>query len=152
MTAVPQPQCPAVAAITSGAPMVHVADVDRSVEFYTKLGFECVSRFSGHDGRTNWADLESKAARIMLARASGPVDAEVQAVLFYLYSANVRLLQQHLLEQGIPHAGPPPQEGIESPPPNGAAVFDIVPRFYMPAGELRLHDPDGYCLLVGQLD
>jgi hypothetical protein len=35
---------------------------------------------------------------------------------------------------------------------NGEAVFEIVPRFYMPAGELRIHDPDGYCLLVGQLD
>jgi catechol 2,3-dioxygenase-like lactoylglutathione lyase family enzyme len=132
--------------------MVHVADVDRSVEFYVLLGFECVSRFSGHDGKTNWADLVSKEARIMLARASAPVDAEVQAVLFYLYSEDVRLLQQHLLAQGIPHAGPPPQEGIACPPPNGAAVFDIVPRFFMPAGELRIHDPDGYCLLVGQLD
>lgn len=132
--------------------MVHVADVDRSVAFYALLGYTCQSRFSGHDGVTNWADLHSHESRIMLARASGPVDATVQAVLFYLYSPDVRWLQKHLLTNGIPHAGSPPQEGIEAPPPNGAAVFDIVPRFYMPAGELRIHDPDGYCLLVGQLD
>lgn len=88
----------------------------------------------------------------MFARASAPVDASQQAVLFYLYSLDVQGLRTFLLEHGVPDAGPPPAEGIESPPPNGEAVFEIVPRFYMPAGELRIHDPDGYCLLVGQLD
>lgn len=132
--------------------MVHVADVEASVAFYSMLGFQCCSRFQGADGITRWADVRSHRAQIMFARASGPIDASVQAVLFYLYSLDVRGLRDHLLGQGIPDVGPPPSEGIESPPPNGAAVFEIVPRFYMPAGELRVHDPDGYCLLIGQLD
>jgi hypothetical protein len=31
-------------------------------------------------------------------------------------------------------------------------VGEITRPFYMPAGEFRLEDPDGYVLLVGQLD
>jgi hypothetical protein len=88
----------------------------------------------------------------MFARASAPIEASQQAVLLYLYSMDVRRLRSYMRERGIPDGGLPPMEGIESPPPNGAAVFEIVPRFYMPAGELRVHDPDGYCLLIGQLD
>ena len=152
MSSTNQPEGPLHAAIYRGAPMVHVVDVERTVAFYALLGFECVSRFTGEQGVTRWADLRSHRAQMMFARASAPVDASQQAVLFYLYSMDFRSLRDHLLDQGIPDGGMPPMEGIESPPPNGAAVFEIVPRFYMPAGELRIHDPDGYCLLVGQLD
>lgn len=143
---------PPHAAIYRAAPMVHVVDVERTVAFYALLGFHCFSRFATQDGITRWADLRSHRAQMMFSRASGPIDASQQAVLFYLYSLDIQTLRAHLLEQSIPDAGPPPSEGVESPPPNGAAVFEIVPRFYMPAGELRIHDPDGYCLLVGQLD
>lgn len=135
--------------------MAHVVDVDRSVEFYSLLGFACDSRFSLEGGVTNWSSLSSGRARLMLARASGPVNAAEQAVLFYMYSPNVRALRSHLLEVGIPDAGGPPgEEGWSGPAavPIGSAVFQVVPRFYMPAGELRIHDPDGYCILVGQLE
>ena len=134
--------------------MAHVADVDRSIEFYAGLGFECRSRFSGPNGVANWADLGCGSARLMLARASHPVDAELQAVLFYMYSNDVRSLRTHLLQLGCGDAGPAPdQEGSrvgKGQAPPTAVVFDIVPRFYMPEGELRVHDPDGYCLLIGQ--
>lgn len=152
MSEVPLHYGPPHTAIYRSAPMVHVADIDRSVAFYAMLGFHCDSRFSSEDGITRWADLRSHRAQMMFARASAPVDSSQQAVLFYLYSLDVQGLRTFLLEHGVPDAGPPPAEGIESPPPNGEAVFEIVPRFYMPAGELRIHDPDGYCLLVGQLD
>lgn len=152
MTDPNRPSTPIQAAIYKNVPMVHVADVERSVAFYELLGFHCFSRFSSEDGITRWADVRSHRAQMMFARASGPIDASLQAVLFYLYTLDVRGLRDHLIGQGIPDVGPPPREGIESPPPNGAAVFEIVPRFYMPSGELRVHDPDGYCLLIGQLD
>lgn len=147
----PHPALPSQATVYRIAPMVHVANVEASVAFYSMLGFQCASRFQGEDGITRWADVRSHRAQIMFARAVGPVNAPEQAVLFYLYSLDIRSLREHLLAQGIPSAGLPPMEGIESPPPNGAAVFEIVPRFYMPEGELRVHDLDGYCLLIGQL-
>ena len=38
---VPQPDCPPASRITESVPMVYVADVDRSAEFYALLGFAC---------------------------------------------------------------------------------------------------------------
>lgn len=152
VAAKPDANFPAQSAVYRAAPMIHVADVEDSVSFYSWLGFKPSSRFQGEDGITRWADIRSHRAQLMLARASAPVDASQQAVLFYLYSLDVRALRNYLLARGVPNAGSPPIEGVESPPPNGAAVFEIVPRFYMPSGELRIHDPDGYCLLVGQID
>lgn len=132
--------------------MAHVVDVDRSSAFYALLGFACDSRFSGPDGRTTWSALSSGKARLFLARASEPVRAEQQGVLFYMYSDDVVALRAHLLSRGLRRGGPPPSEGGgDNGTPMGAAVYDIVPRFYMPRGELRVHDPDGYVLLVGQL-
>lgn len=135
--------------------MAHVVDVDRSIGFYSHLGFVCASRFAGPDGVTNWSDLRSGSARLMLSRASGRVRAEEQAVLFYVYTPDVKALRAHLLQRGLGDAGPPPDHPGSRvgalPEPPTSVVFDIVPRFYMPLGELRVHDPDGYCLLVGQL-
>lgn len=38
-------------------------------------------------------------------------------------------------------------------PTNGrAAVFKVTYPDYMERGELRVHDPDGYCLLIGRVD
>ena len=134
--------------------MVHVASVDESAEFYSLLGFESASRFSGHDGITNWSNLVCGDARLMLARSSGPIHAPEQAVLFYMYSKNVVALREHLLKNGIPDAGTPNFEGeaAKSPTSIAPAVFHVVSRFFMPAGELRIHDPDGYVILVGQLE
>jgi catechol 2,3-dioxygenase-like lactoylglutathione lyase family enzyme len=154
MRDLPVPDCPATSRITDCVAMAHVADVDRSVAFYALLGFECISRFSGSDDQTVWARVKSLNAQLMLSRASGAVVAADQAVLFYMYSEDVAALRQHLLSQGLASAGRPPGE---EPPADPAApvktrvVFDISRPFYMPEGELRIHDPDGYCILVGQL-
>lgn len=150
----PVPDAPGDSRITSLVPMAHVADVDRSAEFYARLGFTCASRFSDPQGRTNWCELVSGAARLFLARASAPIEAGGQAVLFYLYSKDVRALRAHLIARGFTDAGPIPWEsgGHADSAPQCSAVFDIATRFYMPHGELRVHDPDGYVLLVGQLD
>lgn len=147
--------CPERCRVEQQVPMVHVEDVDRSAEFYALLGYSAQSRFSGDDGRTNWVMLTSGNARLMLARASAPVVPEDQAVLFYMYSKDVRMLREHLLAKGLDDAGDPPGEG-NSDRFSGAVprfvVFHIVRRFYMPLGELRIHDPDGYCILVGEVE
>lgn len=111
-------------------PMAHVADVQRSVDFYQLLGFEKVSDFV-HSGIMRWAHLQSGKADLFVALASDPVSAGLQGVLFYLYSPDLVGLSDHLLG-------------------NGVQVSAISYPFYMEKGEARVDDPDGYCLLIGQ--
>ena len=107
---IPQPCCPDACRVTAHIPMAHVADVDRSIRFYTLLGFTCDSRFSGPDGVTNFTSLSSGRAHIMFARAGEPVVPSQQAVLFYMYSPDVMSLRMHLLASGLADGGKPPGE------------------------------------------
>ena len=116
----------------------HVEDVQRSVDFYGLLGLE-VRNTHEEENVLVWAFVTSPApnsneagARLMLALADGPVDAAQQAVLFYCWTADARAIHAELRDAGI-------------------AVGEIEYPFYMPAGEFRLADPDGYVVLVGQL-
>jgi hypothetical protein len=81
-------------------PFVHVADVARSIAFYELLGFELKDTYE-HDGRLDWAALESADAQLMLARSSAPIERDRQAVLFYLYTEDLVALRDHLLAHGI---------------------------------------------------
>lgn len=136
--------------------MAHVASVDRSMAFYALLGFTPVNVQRDHH-EPYWALMSSGKAEIMLARASGPIDAPQQAVLFYLYTTDVAALRAQLLARGVIDAGS--FQGAPEPKlkpgsanrPDSAVLFEITRPPYMPAGEMRVHDPDGYVLLVGQL-
>lgn len=110
----------------------HVADLERSIRFYGLLGLPMVADWD-HDGVRVWALLESGTSRLMLAQAAEPIEANKQAVLLYGYSENVAELRSHLVDSGL-----------QVPPL----------RFpdHMTAGEIRLEDPDGYVVLVGQLE
>ena len=114
-------------------PMAHVVDVHRSAEFYKLLGMEIRGSLSQLGGVLRWVHLTCEGAHLMLARASGPIIADQQAVLFYLYSPNLIALREHLLARGV-------------------KVSDITYPDYMPKGEIRLEDPDGYVLLIGQTE
>ncbi len=155
-TPVAPPNCPEAFRVTNHVPMVHVADVDRSIRFYALLGFSCGSRFSGMDGVTNWAAMTSAKAEIMFARANGPIEPSQQAVLFYMYSRDVMALRMHLLKNGLADGGKPPGECKPGEHPAVPYANEMVFRptfpFYMSDGEVRVHDPDGYCILVGQLE
>ena len=63
--------------------------------------------------------------------ASDPVIPSQQAVLFYLYSPDLIALRASLLAQNV-------------------AVSPITYPHYMPKREIRVEDPDGYVLLIGQ--
>jgi hypothetical protein len=67
----------------------------------------------------------------MLARATEPVVPSQQAELFYLYSPNLVSVREHLISAGV-------------------RVSTITYPDYMPKGEARIEDPDGYTLLIGQ--
>ena len=111
-------------------PYAHVASVPASVEFYRKLGFEVRNTFVPA-GRIDpvWAYLESGDARLMLALADQPVIADQQAVLFYLYFDEVPAARAAMERAGV-------------------AVGEITYPFWAPRGEFRVHDPDGYVLMV----
>jgi catechol 2,3-dioxygenase-like lactoylglutathione lyase family enzyme len=117
----------------------HVADVQRSIDFYSRLGLEVRNRHE-EDGKLVWAFVTSPAAdpndaraRLMLALADGPIDPAQQGVLFYCWTPDVRALHDELQAAGV-------------------EVDPVEYPFYMPAGEFRAEDPDGYVVLIGQLN
>lgn len=140
---------PIACAVNRLVPFVHVVDVDLSIGFYATLGFSPRNVMKEACGRAFWARLQSGAGEIMLARADGPVDAGQQAVLFYMYSEDVAALRRHLLASGLRDAGV--YSGAASPEHGPRSVFHISRPHHMPAGEMRIADPDGYVILVGQL-
>ncbi len=128
--------------------MLHVADVELSTRFYALLGFKSGHVMRHPTGKAFWAKMGQGEATIMFAAASGPVPAQDQAVIVYLYSNDVAALREHLLASGVHDAGP----CVGAPDPTGgrSVAFAITHPSYMPSGELRVHDPDGYVLLIGQ--
>ena len=130
-------------------PMVFASDVDASIGFYKLLGFEVANRIT-HAGRTGWAWLTAGNADLMLACADETIDPAAQAILLYMYTSDVSALRADLLRKGLADGG---TFGAKSPgTPTTRALFDITRPFYMPDGELRVHDPDGHCLLIGQAE
>jgi len=113
-------------------PFVHRTDVARSIAFYELLGFELKDTYE-HDGRLDWAALESRDAQLMLAHASAPIERDKQAVLFYLYADDLAALREHLLAKGV-------------------TVGEIRDGSPGPAREMALADPDGWCLMVAETD
>jgi catechol 2,3-dioxygenase-like lactoylglutathione lyase family enzyme len=119
--------------VRSLIPMAYVADVVASIAFYGKLGFEMAGSFTppGEAG-PSWVSLISGRAELMLSRASEPVIAAQQAVLFYVYCEDVAAMHSALAGAGL-EPGP------------------IATPFYNPRGEFRLADPDGYVVMVAHL-
>ena len=125
------------APISGLVPMIHVAEMERSIAFYRLLGFE-VGNYVPREGPMHWAWLYApKAAdwrrgpNLMLTRSARPVDAGAQDVLFYLYAADLKSLRNALLAKGV-NAG------------------EIDYPDYLPNGEFRVQDPDGYTLMIAQ--
>ena len=117
--------------VTGLVPMVHVADVQRSVDFYKLMGMELRGSLRRPSGQLQWVYLSCERAEVMFTRADEPVIASQQAVLFYLYSPDLIALREYLLAHGV-------------------TASAITYPEYMPKGEIRVDDPDGYALLIGQ--
>jgi catechol 2,3-dioxygenase-like lactoylglutathione lyase family enzyme len=111
-------------------PMAFVADMERSIEFYSRLGFEVGNTFTPeHENKPSWAWLQSGEAQLMLAAASHPVIADQQRVLFYLYTDDVAAARESLIDASL-------------------SPDKITTPFYAPRGEFRLVDPDGNVVMV----
>jgi ketosteroid isomerase-like protein/catechol 2,3-dioxygenase-like lactoylglutathione lyase family enzyme len=114
-------------------PFVHVADVSASIAFYEQLGFHVTGTHPTATPEPDWASLDADQAQLMLARADAPVLAREQAVLFYLFSRDLFGLRERLMAAGI----------------DAGEITDGRPG---PNAELRLEDPDGYVLIVAQIE
>lgn len=111
----------------------HVASVERSIKFYADLGFKVTNTVvPENQSAPVWAWMESERGNLMVGLASAPIDAAQQAILFYLYFDNIKQTHAALAELG------------HSP-------GEIKYPFYMPGGECRLEDPDGYVLMLAQI-
>ena len=113
-------------------PFVHVDDVERSVAFYYHLGFSVVSIYK-YKGTPVWAELRSEGAKLMVSTDGDPIDPAGQGVLFYLYSDDLAALRKQLLAAEV-------------------SVGEIVDGTPGPRQEMRLTDPDGYVLMVAQVE
>ncbi|MGO9126548.1 MAG: VOC family protein [Terriglobales bacterium] len=117
---------------TGLVPMAFVTDVQRAIDFYALLGLTPRGTFNNPQGNLVWAHVHCEGAELMFSLASDPVIPSQQTVLFYLYSPDLVALRNHLLAKGV-KASP------------------ITHPQYMPKGEIRVEDPDGYVLLIGQI-
>lgn len=127
-----------IAPISGLVPMIQVADVERSAAFYRHLGFEIGNYVPRDGGPMGWAWLYApKAAdwrrgpNLMLTCSEKAVNRRAQAVLFYLYAADLIAIRDALLALGI-------------------AAGEITYPEYLPKGEFRVEDPDGYVLMIAQ--
>lgn len=117
--------------------MIHVEDVERSAAFYRLLGFE-IGNYVPPTGPKHWAWLYSvhaedwkRGPNLMLTRDNHAIDADAQEVLFYLYAKDLKSVRDVLLANGI-------------------AAGEICYPEYLPDGEFRVADPDGYTLMIAQ--
>ena len=120
-------------------PMIYVADVERSAAFYRHLGFEIGNYVPRESEPKEWAWLYAPAAEdwkrgpnLMVTRRTGaPRHESATEVLFYLYTPDLKSLRATLLAAGLD--------------PSQISYPD-----YLPNGELRIVDPDGYALMIAQ--
>jgi len=108
-------------------PVLHVAEIERSIHFYELLGLVTVD--TDRRKPLGWARLHCEGGALMLLRADEPVDPSAQAVFLYMYTPDLAGLREHLLASGV-------------------NVSPIRYPEYMRSGEMRIDDPDGYAILV----
>jgi catechol 2,3-dioxygenase-like lactoylglutathione lyase family enzyme len=137
MTSLPADAAAPKGPIGALVPMLHVTDMERSIQFYSQLGF-AVGSFVPPAGPMHWAWLYAPSAadwkrgpNIMLTHSECAISSDLQQVLFYLYASDLPKLHAALLAAGISASA------IEHPE-------------YLPAGEFRTQDPDGYILMIAQ--
>jgi catechol 2,3-dioxygenase-like lactoylglutathione lyase family enzyme len=118
--------------VTGLIPFVHVDDVERSIAFYHHLGFSVASIYK-YRGTPVWADLRSEGAAVMVSTDGDPIDPAGQGVLFYLYSNDLAALREQLLNAEV----------------RVGEIDDGTPG---PRQQMRLTDPDGYVLMVAQVE
>jgi len=107
--------------------LLHVADVQRSIEFYGKLGFELGGEPLKNDaGVKTFAWMHhGSAAQIMVTLTGRPLNPGAQDVMFYLYVTDMPAYRERVIARGV-------------------KVGEVKYPFWSPKGEFRIDDPDGW--------
>lgn len=107
-------------------PMLPVADIGRSIEFYEKLGFSIESRRD----EWRWAMLVFGDCRIMVDQSINVHPGTPRSGVLYLYPDDIVEYHQQVRATGL-------------------EIPDLETTFYG-LTEFRLDDPDGNRLWIGQ--
>jgi hypothetical protein len=114
--------------VQAAVPVIYVRDVDTSEAFYARFGY---SRQQSGDTDARWSYLQCGVHTLLLACVQPPlIDVELP-LLIYLYVTDLPHLREQLERAGYPY------EMVGYPD-------------HAPGGELRVRDPDGHVVLVGQ--
>jgi catechol 2,3-dioxygenase-like lactoylglutathione lyase family enzyme len=107
----------------------YVRDIDTSRAFYELLGFG--EHSSGQAATSAWSALRHGQNQVLLASTTPPLDLPGLPLIFYFYYDDVDAVVAVLAGAGVAaeHVGYPP---------------------HALGGELRLTDPDGNTVLIGQ--
>lgn len=106
-------------------PMLSVTEIERSIPFYRLLGFELID--TDRCDPIGWCRMHCEGGALMLVRGEEPMNQEAQAVFFYMYTADLAVLREHLIDHDV-------------------EVSEIQFPEHGPSGEVYLNDPDGYRL------
>lgn len=108
-------------------PMLHVAEIEKSIGFYELLGFTTVD--TDRCKPLGWARMHCEGGAVMFLPAEEPVNASAHGVMLCMYTPDLGALREQLLVAGV---NVPPIRYPE----------------YMPSGEIMLADPDGNTIIV----
>jgi predicted enzyme related to lactoylglutathione lyase len=115
--------------IRACTPVLYVTDLAAAIRFYGLLGY--AEQASGKDSEWAYAYLKTPASGLLLA-AGATVPQQLGPVMLYLQVNDANAVAEQLRDTGVEveHLGYPP---------------------HAPGGELKVADPDGYVLLLGQV-
>ena len=111
--------------------LLNVGDVDRSISFYKKLGFEIGNEPLKNDqGVKAFAWMhQGNAAQIMLTLAGQPLSLGSRHIMFYLYVTDMPRYREQVIARGV-------------------EVGKVTYPFWSPNGEFQIDDPDGWIWIV----
>lgn len=119
---------------TELVPLLNVADVQRSIEFYEELGFEVEQKVDG-EGSLVWANMRHAGGSGLMLNAKDIISEEERAkrahysdVIFYLVFPSAHEMHGRLKSRGVDVTE------VEKPPYGGE--------------EFYLRDPDGYEIAI----
>ncbi len=116
-------------AVVTLQPMLHVDDMEKALEFYSKLGASVLN--GSRDG--DWALLRFGTTELgLLAHPANPEQNEGQVELDFEYSASLEELEKKLREAGVTIVRPAGDEGF--------------------GYQLQLESPDGLLIKINQID
>ncbi len=120
---------PVTATVTALAATTYVRDLARSREFYGLLGF--TEQRSGSNDVSAWAYLRHGGHFLLLASSDPPLPVPALPLLFYFFFDDVDAAVRRLTDAGVAsqHVGYPP---------------------HALGGEVKVLDPDGNTILLGQ--